>query len=191
MEHDLIGTKKVNNYNVCKGAEGYQILVFSALLDKQRYNRERRLVKMARVLIFDSGDMDEMAVRDFIAFIKQRVGENLEQIEMPASFKRLDKLEFPGLQIRLKEQTVFLDGELISLSRYEFFTLCFLAGNPGWVFTKEQIYEAVWKEAGENCGTAVTNVISQIRRKLRQGSPTGGFIRTVIGMGYKFVSDCL
>ena len=129
---------------------------------------------MARVLIFDSGDMDEMAVRDFIAFIKQRVGENLEQIEMPASFKRLDKLEFPGLQIRLKEQTVFLDGELISLSRYEFFTLCFLAGHPGWVFTKEQIYEAVWKEAGENCGTAVTNVISQIRRKLRQGSPTGG-----------------
>jgi len=50
------------------------------------------------------------------------------------------------------------------------------------VFSKEQIYEAVWKEHGMNCGSAVTNVVSQIRRKIGDG-----YIETVVGSGYRFV----
>ena len=62
-----------------------------------------------------------------------------------------------------------------------FATLFFLANHPGWVFSRAQIYEAVWKEPGEYCGAAVTNVISQIRRKI--GS---NYITTVVGSGYRF-----
>ena len=142
---------------------------------------------MAKILIFDSENMDEMTVQELISFITQKAGGYLEQADLPASLKNQKELSFPGLQIRMREQTVHLDGVQISLSRYEFFTLCFLAGHPGWGFSKEQIYESVWKEAGENCGTAVTNVISQIRRKLKQENPNGGYIRTVVGSGYKFM----
>ncbi len=145
------------------------------------------LIKMAKILIFDSENMDEMSVQELIAFITQKAGRYLEQTDVPVSWKNQNELSFPGLQIRMREQTVYLDGVQISLSRYEFFTLCFLAGHPGWVFSKEQIYESVWKEDGENCGTAVTNVISQIRRKLKQENPNGGYIRTVVGSGYKFM----
>ncbi len=45
---------------------------------------------------------------------------------------------------------------------------------------KSRYYEAVWKESGDG-GTAVTNVVSQIRRKIGDK-----YIRTVIGSGYKF-----
>ena len=38
----------------------------------------------------------------------------------------------------------------------------------------------------ENCGTAVASVIGQIRRKLTPDMPKAGYIRTVLGSGYKF-----
>lgn len=85
------------------------------------------------------------------------------------------------LKIHLKEQTVYRNGERVTMTHHEFFTLAYLAQHPEWVFSKEQIYEAVWQETGDRCGTAVVNVISQIRRKLGEG-----YIKTVVGSGYKF-----
>ena len=90
-------------------------------------------------------------------------------------------ITFSGLVVHMKEQTVYKNGEEVSLTHHEFFTLAYLIQHPGWVFSKDQIYEEVWKENPEHCGTAVTNVISQIRRKLGEG-----YIKTVIGSGYKF-----
>lgn len=95
-------------------------------------------------------------------------------------------LFFPGLEIHLKEQMVYKDGIQIPFSHYEFFTLYYLAKHPGWVFTKKQIYEAVWKQPAENCEAVVTNTISHIRKKLDQGNPKGGYIKTVVNSGYKF-----
>ena len=90
-------------------------------------------------------------------------------------------LTFSGLVVHMKDQTVYKNGEEVSLTHHEFFTLAYLIQHPGWVFSKEQIYEEVWKENPEHCGAAVANVISQIRRKLGEG-----YIKTVIGSGYKF-----
>ena len=95
--------------------------------------------------------------------------------------KRVSVLAFSKLEIHLKEQVVYYRGESIPMSHHEFFTLSYLAQHPGWVFSKEQIYEAVWRETGDRCGTAVVNVISQIRRKIGER-----YIKTVIGSGYKF-----
>ena len=95
--------------------------------------------------------------------------------------QRVSVLVFSKLEIHLKEQVVYHSGELIPMSHHEFFTLVYLGQYPGWVFSKEQIYEAVWRETGDRCGTAVVNVISQIRRKIGER-----YIKTVIGSGYKF-----
>ena len=95
----------------------------------------------------------------------------------------------PGLEIRLKEQTVYCNGTLIALTYHEFAVLTYLARHPGWVFSASQIYEAVWDKDGEHCGTAVASVIGQIRRKLTPDTPKGGYIRTVLGSGYKFNSS--
>lgn len=91
-------------------------------------------------------------------------------------------LTFSQLEIHLQKQMIFQNGRFISLSHLEFQTLSYLALHPGWLISKEQIYEAVWKEDQEYCGSAVANVISQIRRKIGNG-----YIETVINSGYKFV----
>lgn len=61
-------------------------------------------------------------------------------------------------------------------SNNEFFALGYLASHPGWVFSKEQIYQTVWKETPEYCGAA--NVVYSLRRKIGDG-----YIETVVGAG--------
>ena len=80
-------------------------------------------------------------------------------------------------------------GQLVTLTHHEFAVLTYLARHPGWVFSASQIYEAVWDRDGERCGTAVASIISQIRRKLAPDTPKGGYIRTILGSGYKFSSS--
>lgn len=88
-------------------------------------------------------------------------------------------LSFPGLDIHLKEQAVYKNGIKIFFSHYEFFTLYYLAKHLGWVFTKKQIYEAVWKQQAEGCEAVVTNTISHIRKKLNQENVKDVYIKTV------------
>ena len=82
----------------------------------------------------------------------------MERIQNPAS----NVLTFPGLEM----QAIYHNGILVPLTHHEFFTLLYFAQHPLWVLSQSMIYEAVWKENLEHCGAAVTNVISQIRRKI-------------------------
>lgn len=97
-----------------------------------------------------------------------------------------DTLIFPGLKILVKEQLVYRNDVPLQLTRLEFHTLVYLARYPGWIVPANKIYEDVWKESSKNQGTAVVNVISQLRRKLTPDTPKDGFIQTVTGLGYKF-----
>lgn len=90
-------------------------------------------------------------------------------------------LTFLNLEIHIHEQTVYHNGIPVPLTHHEFFTLLYLAQHPSWVLSKEQIYEAVWKENPEHCGAAVANVVYSLRRKIGDG-----YIETVVGSGYRF-----
>lgn len=143
---------------------------------------------MVKILVIELSKVDESIQNEIIAFLSGK--EKCQIVEVPLPVCTGDKndvvLSFPGLEIRLREQRVYKDGILVSLSHYEFFTLYYLAQHPGWVFTKEQIYEAVWQQPGEYCGAAVSNVISQIRKKLNPENPKHGYIKTIVNSGYKF-----
>lgn len=133
-------------------------------------------------------DMQEMVIWSILNKIMEALADEpeLDHIALPLSD---DTLPFPELEIRLKEQAVFCRGQLVTLTHHEFAVLAYLARHPGWVFSARQIYEAVWAADGEHCGTAVASIISQIRRKLTPDTPKGGYIRTVLGSGYKFNSS--
>lgn len=89
---------------------------------------------------------------------------------------------FLGLEIRIREENIHHNDTLISLTHHEFFTLLYLAQHPSWVLSKSAIYEAVWKESGDKCGSAVVNVVSQIKRKIGDR-----YIETMVGSEYWFV----
>ena len=139
---------------------------------------------MGKFLILSVADHEEHILNKIIEAIANE--PELDHIALPPSNA---SLSFPNLEIRLKEQTVSCNGQLVTLTYHEFAVLAYLARHPGWVFSAYQIYEAIWCKDGENCGTAVASVIGQIRRKLTPDTPKGGYIRTILGSGYKFSSS--
>ena len=97
-------------------------------------------------------------------------------------------LSFPGLEIMQNQRRVLRDGEEINLTRLEYSTLVFLASNPGIVLTRTQIFEAVWNMESESCQSSVANIIYNLRKKIEPDSKKHTYIKTVLGMGYKFAS---
>ena len=97
-----------------------------------------------------------------------------------------EKIELADLQILLPEKMVYRNEQEILLNRHEFDILVYLARHPGWIRSKEQIYEAVWTEEVMNYENAVMWCISQLRKKLEPDPDRLQYIHTVKGMGYKF-----
>lgn len=105
----------------------------------------------------------------------------------PSAKEKNTVLHFSDLCIDTDQyQASYQGNELPFTETYEFQTLVYLASQPGRVFTKEQIYQAVWKEEPENVKNAVSCVIAKIRQKLRKYTKKE-YIQTVRGIGYKFV----
>lgn len=102
------------------------------------------------------------------------------------SFDVFPVLSFPGLEIRQQQHRVFQGGEEVNLTRLEYSTLVFLASNPGIVFTQTQIFETVWNMDSDSCHSSVVNVIYNLRKKIEPDSKNPVYIKTVLGVGYKF-----
>lgn len=113
------------------------------------------------------------AIADYIQL------ETVQTLPTPA-------LSFPGLEIKLYQRRVLRDGEDVKLTRLEYSTLVFLASNPGRVFTRTQIFEAVWNIDSDSCHSSVVNVIYNLRKKIEPDSKDPTYIKTVLGVGYKF-----
>nr|WP_318697683.1 helix-turn-helix domain-containing protein [Treponema sp.] len=73
------------------------------------------------------------------------------------------------------------------LTPKEFDILFFLASNRGEVFTKEQIYYAVWKEGCFLDESNIMAFIRKLRKKIETNPDAPEYILTVWGIGYKFV----
>ena len=91
-----------------------------------------------------------------------------------------------GLSIYPSARRVVRDGQEISLTPKEFDILCFLAKNRGEVFTKEQIYQAVWDEEYLLDDSNIMAFIRKIRKKIEPNPDAPQYILTIWGIGYKF-----
>lgn len=144
-----------------------------------------------RILILEMGESEEPILQDIFTLLSGKANFQFTELSEVTEYdgnRRSSVMTFGDMEIHLQEQAVYKTGVLIPMSHYEFFTLCYLARHPGWVFSKQQIYEAVWQEPEGDSDAAVTNIISQIRKKLNPDDPTHGCIRTVVNSGYKFVA---
>ena len=90
------------------------------------------------------------------------------------------------LNIYVNEHRVTRDGIDISLTPKEFDILYFLAGNKGEVFTKEQIYQAVWDRNYLLVDSNIMAFIRKIRKKIEPNPDAPEYILTIWGIGYKF-----
>ena len=90
-----------------------------------------------------------------------------------------------GLLINTDGFTVVKNGEKIELTAKEFEILKLLMTNPQKVYTKEQIYSLVLKDAYFGDENAVNVHISRLRNKIEDNPRNPRYIITVWGIGYK------
>ena len=92
-------------------------------------------------------------------------------------------LELHGVSIHPGRREVKVNGEPVELTHTEFRLLHFLALRPGWVFTRNQIVEAVRGIDYPVTERAVDVQVVGLRRKL---GAAGSLVETVRGVGYRF-----
>lgn len=90
-----------------------------------------------------------------------------------------------GAKFDLSAKEVTVDNKKVSLTKSEYNICEFLAKNRGQVFSKNQIYDAIYGHNWESDPSAVAEHIKNIRAKL--GVYDLSPISTVWGIGYKWV----
>ena len=103
-----------------------------------------------------------------------------------ASHNLSDERKIGELVINPKSRSVTRMGQAVSLTPKEFDILYFLAENRGEVFTKEQIYKAVWSENYLLDDSNIMAFIRKLRKKIEPNPDEPKFILTIWGIGYKF-----
>lgn len=100
--------------------------------------------------------------------------------------KTYTRLVFEGIEIDVSKRLVYRDKREINVTCIEFEILYLLARNPGRVFSKEQIYDFVWKESYSGDYNIVMSHIRNIREKIGDNPSKPVYIQTVWGAGYRF-----
>jgi two-component system alkaline phosphatase synthesis response regulator PhoP len=77
-------------------------------------------------------------------------------------------------------------GEPVDLTPTEFHLLAALARQPGRIFSREQLLEAVHGVAFEGYDRSIDSHVKNIRRKIEPDPHRPRYIQTVYGVGYRF-----
>ena len=96
-------------------------------------------------------------------------------------------IEIRGLRIDTTARRVFVDGEEVSFTSREFDLLAFLAAHPNRVFTKEELFQEIWKMESIGDIATVTVHIKKLREKIEMSNAVKPqYIETIWGVGYRF-----
>lgn len=96
------------------------------------------------------------------------------------------QLKVHDIIIDIPRHEVYVKGEFINFSVTEFEILKFLASNPGWVFSRNQIIDSV---KGVNSPITLRSVDVQILGLRKKLGSQGKFIETIRGVGYRMQSE--
>jgi two-component system, OmpR family, response regulator ResD len=119
-----------------------------------------------------------------------REGEAVQADESVAAGKDSDGgeiLRFDGLLVNIPARRVEVNGKSVALTAKEFDLLVTLASSPERVFTREALLNNVWGYTYLGDGRTVDVHIGTLRKKLEAVEGAPHHIKTVWGVGYKFV----
>lgn len=101
---------------------------------------------------------------------------------------RCGKLTFTGFTIKPTKGEVWLNGEELELTNFEFKILHTFMQHPEQVLSREQILAFIYEKNEKIVSDRTIDVhIKHLREKIKEKTPKD-YIQTVRGMGYKFVA---
>lgn len=178
---DLMLPGGMSGYDVCKKIRGQVDIPIIMVTAKTE--------SLDKVLGLELGADDYLTKPFDPAELVARVKANLNQ------YKRLkgqtaqaeEKLAIGnGIVMELGSYKVTKDGKELRFPNKEFELLRFLAQNPNYVYSKEQLFEKIWGYDYIGDPATVAVHINRIREKIEQDSNNPKLIETVWGVGYRF-----
>ena len=97
----------------------------------------------------------------------------------------IEHVSLGELEIDMPRMSVAVAGRAVVLTATEFTILLTMARQPGRVFTRAQLLDAVHGEVFEAYERAIDAHVKNIRRKLEPHPQTPRFLETVFGVGYR------
>jgi len=140
-----------------------------------------------RVLGLDLGADDYMvkpfAIRELLA----RVRALLRRAQAPKAAQP-DELRFGDVVVDFRRYEARKGGRPLELTRKEFGVLRLLAARAGEVVARDELLNEVWGYENYPTTRTVDNHIATLRAKIEADPAAPVFLKTVHGVGYKFVT---
>ena len=138
-----------------------------------------------RILGLESG-ADDYVIKPFSAReLEARVRAVLRRSTGAAA----SVLEVGPIQLDHEQRQVSISGEIIELTAMEFDLLAFLMAQPGRVFSRLELLEAVRGDAYGGFERSVDSHIKRLRQKIEPDPNNASLILTVFGVGYKLAKE--
>ncbi len=148
-----------------------------------------RSSEIDRVLGLEIGADDYVtkpfSIPEFLARVKALL-RRTEKMRAPSTDKLPALIRAHDLTVEPEKRRVTVDGRLVDLTAKEFDLLLHFARNPGRVFTREELLEAVWGYSYEGYEHTVNSHINRLRGKIEKDPARPRYVLTAWGVGYKF-----
>ena len=127
------------------------------------------------------------AMRELMARVKANIRRAAMVPAAPAASEQADLPSGGRLVIDRAGAAVRKDGKVLDLTQREFDLICYLAAQPGTVFSREALMEHVWNYEGYVGDVRAVDVaVRRLREKIEDDPANPKFIVTKRGMGYLF-----
>jgi len=146
--------------------------------------------ELDKVLGLELGADDYITKPFSIREFRSRVRALLRRAQAPRHEVRADGegelIELNGLSVDVPRRTVEVRGESVQLTYVEFELLRTLVSQPGRVYSRRMLLEALWGSADFRDPRTIDVHVRHLREKLEADSRNPEYILTVRSVGYRF-----
>jgi two-component system, OmpR family, alkaline phosphatase synthesis response regulator PhoP len=118
-----------------------------------------------------------------------RVRALFRRMEAMQNREEAQVIHAAGLELDLERLRLNIAGRVVELTQTEFQLLATLARQPGRVFTRLQLLDAIRGVAFDSYERAIDAHVKNIRHKIEPKPREPRYILTVYGVGYKFADE--
>ena len=101
----------------------------------------------------------------------------------------VEKVNFKGMSIDKIKEEVYLDNNILSLSTTEYEALILFIENAGETLDREFLVENLRGISWQSYDRSIDVLVSRLRGKLGETPTKTRYIKTIHGVGYKFIGE--
>jgi DNA-binding response OmpR family regulator len=149
--------------------------------------------ELDRVLGLEIGADDYLTKPFSVLEMVARIKALMRRFDVSTGYsaKPSTQLNFENLQLFPDERKVLLKGREIELTAKEFDLLYFFASHPNIAYKRSQLLDQVWGYGHDGYEHTVNSHMNRLRNKIEDDPGDIKFIKTIWGVGYKFIAKAL